>query len=160
MSCAPASIRSLTTTKEASMAAPAQDKYFLRSLHQEIDLFDRKLAHMLRYDSFASDNERKASANKLQVKRDSLARTARKLVEDGIEFKASELPRSFRGEEVPSPEVGTSDDLVTPAEDTIAPAFAAKSRTMPSPYAGTIFDVQADVQAYKRNRVKSQRAQA
>ena len=141
------------------MAVPTQDKYFLRSLHQEIDLFDRKLAHLLRYDDFATDAERKASASKLQVKREALARTARKLAEDGIEFKTSELPRSFRGEEVPA-EIEPQQSTTPAIEDAVVPAMAARSRQMPSPYAGTIFDVQADVQAYKRNRVRAQRAQA
>ena len=78
------------------MATPAHDKYYLRTLHQEIDLFDRKLAHMLKYDQFDTDAARKASANKLTAKRELLAKTARLLVSEGIEFKPSELPRSFR----------------------------------------------------------------
>ena len=30
------------------------DKYFLRSLHQEIDLYDRKLAYLEKYGTFDS----------------------------------------------------------------------------------------------------------
>ncbi|MCU1251957.1 MAG: hypothetical protein JWQ49_4986 [Edaphobacter sp.] len=35
-----------------------QDKHYLKSVHQEIDLYDRKLAHLNRYDVFASDADR------------------------------------------------------------------------------------------------------
>ena len=141
------------------MAIPAQDKYFLRSLHQEIDLFDRKLAHMLRYDSFANETDRKTSAGKLAAKRELLAKAARKLVENGIEFKDSELPRSFRTDELPR-EAEPTDRAATPAEEPGGLKEVRKAQPVPSPYAGTIFDVQADVQAYKRNRSKVARPQA
>ena len=75
------------------------DKYFLRSLHQEIDLYDRKLAHLGKYEQFASSTDREGAENKLIVKRASLAETARQLVADGVEFNRSELPRSFRASE-------------------------------------------------------------
>ena len=141
------------------MAAPAQDKYFLRTLHQEIDLFDRKLAHLLRYDSFTNETDRKVSAGKMAAKRETLARTARKLVADGIEFKDSELPRSFRTEEgSPTGEMVLAPQTDAQVEDTRI--VQKQSRPLPSPYAGTIFDVNADVQAYKRNRNKAQRPSA
>ncbi len=142
------------------MATPAQDKYFLRSLHQEIDLFDRKLAHMLRYDSFASEAERKASASKLVAKRETLAKAARKLVEDGIEFKSSELPRSFRTDDDEPHEVETPAVTAAPVVEPGKLKLPRVDRPLPSPYAGTILDVQADIQAYKRNRSKATRAQA
>ena len=75
--------------------AKVQDKYFLKSLHEEIDLYDRKLAHLTKYEQFATEKEREATLGKLTTKRESLARTARKLMEDGIEFQTSSLPRSF-----------------------------------------------------------------
>ena len=43
------------------MATPVKDKYFLRTLHEEIGLFDRKLAHLLKYENFPSDRERDAA---------------------------------------------------------------------------------------------------
>ncbi len=76
--------------------AKVQDKYYLKSLHEEIDLYDRKLAHMAKYELFASDAERNAALGKMTTKRATLARTAKKLMEDGIEFQPSDLPRSFR----------------------------------------------------------------
>jgi hypothetical protein len=80
------------------------DKYFLRSLHQEIDLYDRKLAHLGKYEQFASTADREGAESKLVTKRASLAETAKQLVAAGVEFSQSELPRSFRAS------VGISSD--------------------------------------------------
>lgn len=73
-----------------------QGKYDLKSLHEEIDLYDRKLIHMAKYATFASEAERETAIAKMTTKRATLARTAQKLVEDGVEFHPSDLPRSFR----------------------------------------------------------------
>jgi len=78
------------------------DKYFLRSLHQEIDLYDRKLAYLEKYVQFASIAERQEAEKKLLAKRAPLEATARKLAADGVEFKPAECPRSFRAAEVTS----------------------------------------------------------
>jgi hypothetical protein len=75
------------------------DKYFLRSLHQEIDLYDRKLAYLEKYVTFDSTADREEAEKKLVTKRASLAETAKKLAADGVEFKPSDLPRSFRAAE-------------------------------------------------------------
>jgi hypothetical protein len=72
------------------------DKYFLKSLHQEIDLYDRKLAYLEKFAQFDSIADREGAANKLITKRASLAETAKQLVADGVEFNRSDLPRSFR----------------------------------------------------------------
>jgi hypothetical protein len=72
------------------------DKYFLRSVHQEIDLYDRKLADLEKYVQFDSTADRKEAENKLLAKRSTLAETARQLVADGVEFSPADLPRSFR----------------------------------------------------------------
>lgn len=77
------------------MAAVAEGKYQLRSLHEEIDLFDRKLSHLLKYESFATDSTRDAAAKKLRNRRDLLAKTARRLAAEGVEYQQRELPRSF-----------------------------------------------------------------
>jgi hypothetical protein len=73
-----------------------QDKYDLKLLYEEIDLYDRKLAHMAKYELFTSEEERKTAIGKMTTKREALARTAKKLMDDGIEFRSSDLPRSFR----------------------------------------------------------------
>ena len=72
------------------------DKYFLRSLHQEIDLYDRKLAYLDKYVQFASIDDRKEAEGRLLSKRSSLAETAKQLVAAGVEFNPADLPRSFR----------------------------------------------------------------
>src|ERR1700740_2311559 len=84
----------------SSMQKPVkvQDKYYLKSLHEEIDLYDRKLTHMAKYELFASEAERETAIGKMTAKRATLARTAQKLVEDGVEFQPSDLPRSFRSQ--------------------------------------------------------------
>ena len=75
------------------------DKYFLRSLHQEIDLYDRKLAYLEKYGQFPSVADREGAENKLIAKRASLAEAAKQLVADGVEFSPGDLPRSFRAPE-------------------------------------------------------------
>jgi len=72
------------------------DKYFLKSLHQEIDLYDRKLAYLEKYVGFDTPADRKQAEGKLLSKRSTLAETARQLVAEGVEFNPAELPRSFR----------------------------------------------------------------
>lgn len=78
-------------------AAP-RDKYFLRSLHQEIDLYDRKLAYLDKYVVFTSAEEREEAESKIVSKRATLERTARELAAAGVEFSPSDLPRSFRAQ--------------------------------------------------------------
>lgn len=75
------------------------DKYFLKSLHQEIDLYDRKLAHLEKYAEFESTADREGAESKLLAKRASLTETAKQLVADGVEFSPSDLPRSLRTSE-------------------------------------------------------------
>jgi len=76
--------------------AKVQGKYYLKSIHEEIDLYDRKLAHIAKYEIFASETERETAIGKMTTKRATLARTAQQLAKDGVEFKPSDLPRSFR----------------------------------------------------------------
>ena len=47
------------------MRTVVQDKYYLRDLHREIDLYDRKLVHMLKHEVFATDALRDAATRKL-----------------------------------------------------------------------------------------------
>jgi hypothetical protein len=75
--------------------ATPHDKYFLRSVHQEIDLYDRKLAHLRKFEDFASSADREEAESKLISKRAALEKTARELAAVGVEFSDAELPRSF-----------------------------------------------------------------
>jgi len=85
-------------SQETPMKKPARarDKYFLKDLHQEIDLFDRKLAYLNHYVEFASPREREEAEGKLLAKRAPLEKTARELAASGVEFDDKDLPRSFR----------------------------------------------------------------
>ncbi len=76
--------------------ASARNKYFLRDLHQEIALYDRKIAYLDKYGEFATPEEREEAANKLLAKRAPLEKTARELAASGVEFLENELPRSLR----------------------------------------------------------------
>ena len=76
--------------------APPRDKYFLRSLHQEIDFYDRKIADLEKYVVFPTVEDRKDAKDKLLAKRAVLERTAKELAASGVEFHEAELPRSFR----------------------------------------------------------------
>lgn len=139
------------------MATPVHDKYYLKSLHENIDLFDRKIAHLRKYDTFATEAEREASAGKMAAKRELLARTARQLAKDGVEFKTSELPRSFRtADMIPEP---VSATVTVEAEVAEGMGIVPTRRLFPSPFAGTPLDTEASLLAYKRNRSKSARAQ-
>lgn len=78
--------------------APPRDKYFLRSLHQEIDLYDRKLSYLDKYAVFASPAEREDAEKRMLAKRATLEKTARELAASGVEFNPADLPRSFRAQ--------------------------------------------------------------
>ena len=78
------------------MAIIVENKYYLRSVHEEIGLIERKLAHTSKYGGFESDDLRDAATRKLNKRREVLILTAKRLAEAGIEFKPSELPRSMQ----------------------------------------------------------------
>lgn len=75
-----------------------RDKYFLKSLYQEIDFYDRKLADLRKFGAFDSDEDRKHAENTMITKRAGLEKTARELSASGVEFNEADLPRSFRSE--------------------------------------------------------------
>ena len=73
-----------------------RDKYFLRDLHQEIDLFDRKLAYLDKCAEFSSAADREQAEKKLLAGRAPLEKTALELAASGVEYEEKDLPRSFR----------------------------------------------------------------
>jgi hypothetical protein len=129
------------------MATIVENKYYLKTIHEEIGLFDRKLAHVLKYGEFESDEAREAAARKLMKKRETLAETARRLAAEGIEYKASELPRSFLPE-------GTLPVVEPVAEAAVeaAPEGAGQAkrsvRRQASAYAGTSLDWEQSIRDY------------
>lgn len=79
-----------------SKPLPRRDKYFLRELHQEIDLYDRKLAYLDKFAEFASTTDRDQAKNKMLAKRAPLEKAALELVASGVAYEEKDLPRSFR----------------------------------------------------------------
>lgn len=154
------------------MRTVVQDKYFLRDLHREIDLYDRKLIHMLKHEAFATDALRDAATRKLATKRESLAATARSLAASGIEFHAHELPRSFRPEGSSDSVAEAGDTEASPAQavaavntlhkaeqpsafgEQIAKLQREKLREEESPLATALGSWQDDLAAYKKKRQK------
>jgi len=51
----------LTRPVPREKPAPRHDKYFLRDLHQEIDLYDCKLAYFAKLAEFASHGDREVA---------------------------------------------------------------------------------------------------
>ena len=80
-------------------------KYQLKWLHEEIDLYDRKIAHLDRYSAAASA----AVRAKMVSKRSTLEKEARKLAAEGVEFDAKTLPRSFGGHKAAASETAETD---------------------------------------------------
>jgi hypothetical protein len=76
--------------------APRRDKYFLRDLHQEIDLYDRKLAYLDKFVEFATPGDREEAEKRLRARRAPLEKTALELVASGVEYEEKDLPRSLR----------------------------------------------------------------
>ncbi len=144
----------MTTPTTTPAPTPIESKYHLKTLHADIDLYDRRLAHLLKYEVFATEAARAAAARKISLKRDPLAATAKRLAAEGVEFKESELPRSFRPEGVPAP-----IEARLPEPEPVAPAAAPhnplenrSARRQGSPYAGTSLDWEKSVQHYMQNK--------
>lgn len=72
------------------------NKYHLKDLHQEIDLFDRKIAHCRNYEKFESEDVRSIALQKLMTKRQRLVKLAVEMASNGIEYDHKELPRSLQ----------------------------------------------------------------
>ena len=154
------------------MRTVVQDKYFLRDLHREIDLYDRKLIHMLKHEVFPTDALRDTAAKKLATKRESLAATAKSLVASGIEYHENDLPRSFRPEGWAEEHVETvSTDKEASADDVAVASLGAAAATdfgsqvvqyqrqalreEESPLASALGSWQDDLAAYKKKRQKA-----
>ena len=75
--------------------APRRDRYYLRDLHQEIDLYDRKIAYLDKSVEYALPADREKAEKDLLAKRASLEKAALELAASGVEFDEKDLPRSF-----------------------------------------------------------------
>ena len=141
----------MTTPSTPSTPTAIESKYHLKTLHADIDLYDRRLAHLLKYEVFATEAARAAAARKITLKRDPLVVTAKRLAAEGVEYRESELPRSFRPEGVPAP-VEAKLPEPEPAAVLSAPGENRSARRQGSPYAGTSLDWEKSVQHYMQNK--------
>ncbi|MGA7156289.1 MAG: hypothetical protein WBY53_05560 [Acidobacteriaceae bacterium] len=124
-----------------------ESKYQLKTLHAEIDLYDRRLAHLLKFEVFATDAARAAAVRKLTLKRDPLVATARRLAEEGVEFKQSELPRSFRPEGVPAPVEVPEPQAAEPT-----PTENRNARRHNAGHTAATLDWEKSIQHYMQNK--------
>lgn len=139
------------------MANIVENKYYLKTVHEEIDLFDRKLAHLLNFESFDNEADRAAATRKLTLKRDALVLTAKRLAGEGIEFNQNDLPRSFRPKDAPVAVETTEVAEAAPktAEPFVPAGLNRSVRRQGSPYAGTSLDWQSSVQHYMQKKAKA-----
>ena len=153
------------------MRTVVQDKYFLRDIHREIDLYDRKMIHLVKHETFATDALRDAAMRKLSLKREGLVTTAKSLAASGIEFADHELPRSLRPEgwvderhtdSEASPAATATAVAVEQGTTGSASNFGAQvarlQRSTPlgeeSPLAAALGSWENDLAAYKKKRRK------
>ncbi len=125
-----------------------EGKYQLKSIHAEIDLLDRRLAHLLKYDTFETETARDAAARKIAQKREPLVQAAKRLASEGVEFKESELPRSFRPEGMPAPVEVKPEPQPTPEALATVGAENRNTRRHSSAYAGAALDWEKSVAQY------------
>ena len=71
-------------------------KYHLKDLHEEISLFDRKIAHCQNIQRFDCDEERSRELERLGKKRDLLVKSATQMAAMGIEYDPDRLPPSMK----------------------------------------------------------------
>ena len=137
------------------MAAVIADKYHLKSLHEEIGLFDRKLAHLMKFEKFDTEAARDEAARKLTVKRETLVQTAQRLVSQGVEFKPGDLPRSMRPNDEPDPVEPVPEIVEPPKPVEMPPPSRSTKRQSSAPYTGTSLDWQASVRQYMEKKGKA-----
>jgi len=141
------------------MANIVENKYYLKTVHEEIGLFDRKLAHLLKYDVFESDAAKEAAVRKLARKRETLVETAKRLAAEGIEFKPSDLPRSILPEGTEPAVEPVKEIAAAPEAEPAAAAAGAganrSARRQSSVYAGTSLDWEQSVRNYMQSKAKA-----
>ena len=139
------------------MANIVENKYYLKTVHEEIGLFDRKLAHLLKYEVFETEEAREAATRKLARKRETLVETAKRMAAEGVEFKPSDLPSSIRPEGMEVVAEPVKETAVETAEPVAAGGAAGNrsARRQSSVYAGTSLDWEQSVRNYMQSKTKA-----
>ena len=136
------------------MAAVIADKYHLKSIHEEIALFDRKLAHLMKFEKFETDEQRDQAARKLNLKRNNLVQTAQRLAAEGVEFKRSDLPASLRPADAPGDVLEPKKEAVVEQADP-TPQLSTTDRQSSFARGGASLDWQKSVREYLDKKHKS-----
>jgi hypothetical protein len=139
------------------MANIVENKYYLKTVHEEIGLFDRKLAHLAKYETFETEEAREAATRKLARKRETLVETAKRMVAEGVEFKPSDLPTSIRPEGMEIPVVEPVKEAAVETADAAGGNAAGNrsARRQSSVYAGTSLDWEQSVRNYMQSKAKA-----
>jgi hypothetical protein len=142
--------------------APASNKYQIKFLEEEIGLFDRKLAHLLKFETFANEQDRKAAASRLSTKRDRLLLAVNKLngEEEPVpapkpEKKKATKPRAAKKAAVAVAEIEAETVLAPEAIDGVSLADSLPAPRPPSPYTGTSLDYEQGLDSYLQSRRKT-----
>ena len=138
------------------MATLVFSKYSLRTLHEEIGLLDRKLAHLLKFEEFPTDSARQQAAARIEHKRELLVRSAQSMVEDGVDFQASEVPPSMRAADAVTSEA-TPQEAPAAIVEPLKP-MARKRVKPPSPFTGTVLDGGHALELYRQEKEKKKPA--
>lgn len=137
------------------MPTVPSDKYHLKTIHEQIDLYDRQIAHLLKFEKFETDAARDQAARKLTLKRETLVQTAQRLAAEGIEFKPNELPRSLRPKDQQETPAVVTEAAAEPKPEPFVPAGLRARSKGNAPYAGTSLDWQASVREYMEKKGKA-----
>jgi len=160
--------------------APSSNKYYIKSLEEDISLFDRKLAHLLKFETFPSDTERQVAAGKLSAKRERLIRTIRDLTEGtpileaapapAKKAKTAAKPKTSTRSKAAAKSAAPADAIAVavpqaPADVPIPDMPASEQSTqidaegpaiprLASPYVGTSLDSEQELKNYLQIRAK------
>jgi predicted component of type VI protein secretion system len=94
--CGKQETRQFLPARSVSMQIKPSNRYDLKDVHQEIDLFDRKIAYCQSHEKFDSEQERASALQKLITRRGTLVKVAEEAASRGIEFDPKYLPRSLK----------------------------------------------------------------
>ncbi len=78
------------------MQVKPDSTFALKDLHQEIDLYDRKISYCQNFEKFDTESQRESALHKLVLKREALVKTALAMASRGVTCDPKYLPRSFK----------------------------------------------------------------
>ena len=114
----------------STAVAPVNNKYILKSLEEEIGLFDRKLAHLQNFETFETEEARLVAAGKLSAKRERLVRTMRDILEppptpDPSAKKAATSSKAAAKPRVKRPAQPKQTEEIVASSEAVEPTLAS-----------------------------------